>query len=114
MKMEERRSAVRLAGGGPIDAAMIDRYQQPISVLQATSVINISAGGMAFATSTQVEPESRIRVSASDNGRRGMRGNSFSDFDLQVLACTRAPNGQHLARCKLKQGLMPTALIYRF
>lgn len=112
--MEERRSDVRLAGGGPIDAAVIDRYQQPITVLQATNVINLSAGGMALATSTQVEPESRIRVSVSDNGQRGVKSNSVSDFDLQVLACSRVPNGQYLARCKLKQGLMPATLIYRF
>ena len=112
--MKERRSSVRLAGGGKIDAAVIDGNRQPVTALRHAEVVNVSAGGMAVATTTPIEPGAQVRISCPDETAVPTGSRAFADFEVRVLETTAWQDGKQMMRCRLTEGVVPASLIYRW
>jgi hypothetical protein len=109
--VEDRRQDVRLAGAGAVDAVVVDRFDQPIRVLEGAQVENVSAGGMALRTYAPLTPGSHVVVTVGDArpGRPGDRRVKLEALGRQTLS-----NAGYVVRCRLIQGRMPARLIHRW
>lgn len=109
-----RRQDVRLAGAGAVDAVVVDRYRQPIRVLEGARVVNVSAGGMALRTHAPVAAGSRIVVTV--DGARPTRADERC-VRLEAIASheyEQQVEQSCLVHCRLVEGRMPARLIYRW
>lgn len=109
--MDERRTEIRLAGGGPMQAVVLDDHRQPVKLIQEAQVINVSAGGLAMMTSTPVSRGALIQA-AADSTTDGRGGKT--SMILQVLECLPVAIGRQKLRAKLVEGRMPARLIYHW
>lgn len=108
--IEDRRADIRLAGGGQVDAVVVDRFDQPLAVLDAPRVLNVSAGGLALASRTAVRPGAVIRITV--NG--AMSADHANRVRLQAIECAAQSDRSQRIRCRLIQGAMPASLIYNW
>ena len=107
----DRRADVRLASGKNVDAVVLDRHAQPITLLRESNVDNVSAGGLSLVSNDSVEPGAHVQVTLADNrtDREGRRS-----LGLQAVACTAYGDRKHKIRFKLVAGSMPASLLYHW
>ncbi|MBI1335518.1 MAG: hypothetical protein GC164_00995 [Phycisphaera sp.] len=105
----DRRTDLRLAGRGTIEAVVEDPMGNPVQALEDTRVLNVSAGGMAVVTSTPMMAGLRVRVRPM---RRSLAHIEPDWVKLEALECvTRGPD-RHRLRLRLVEGAMPAQLVY--
>ena len=105
----ERRSCVRLAGGGKIDAVLTDQFDQPIDVLRDAEVVNVSAGGLALISQSPAPVGARMKVILVD-GDSSQRPKARCR--VAALDCHELDDHRHKIRCQLVEGRIPAELIY--
>ncbi len=106
-KFDDRRDAVRLAGGSAVDATVLDEHGQPVRILEDARVLDLGAGGIALTTTTPTEAGRRVQVtvdSASGDGKM--------QLEFESLECLDYAGGRHKLRCRLIEGQMPARLIH--
>jgi hypothetical protein len=107
---DDRRSDVRLEGGGAVDAVVLDAHQFPVRTLQSPRVDNVSASGMAILTLSEgVEIGSRVRVTLAGTDAVEVPG-----VVLEVMSVAAQPDGRFALHCRVLEGTVPAALIFRW
>ena len=110
MPHEDRRMDCRLIGGGPVEVVTVDEFNGASAALDDAQVLDVSAGGLALATHTQVPAGTRVRVAA----RRARQWlNQPGDCITRVVHTKREADGMIRLGLQLIQGRIPAALIYR-
>ncbi len=108
---DDRRRDIRLAGYGPVDAVVVDRFNQPIRVLEGAYVVNVSAGGMALRTHAPLAAGSHVVVTLGD-ARPAQDGTGR--VKLEAIGHHAAAHAGCVIHCRLTEGRMPARLICRW
>jgi len=107
---EERRADVRLASGKKVDAVVVDRHGQPITLLREAEVLNISGGGLSLVSTDPVDAGDHVNINLPETSKLQRR--VIGAIKLGVLSCLPCDGNKHKIRCKLIDGGIPTNLIY--
>ena len=107
----ERRSDVRLLRGTRVEAALVDRYDQPVAMLRDAQVIDVSAEGLAVMSATRARPGSVLHIATAGDGA-WLPGQSHCK--ARVINCLASGAGAYTLHCALSEGLMPASLIYNW
>ncbi len=112
LQVRDRRNDVRLSRGMRLHAVLLDRYGQPIGPLRDAQAVDVSARGLAVATTTRVRPGAALAIRTVADAPR--LADSGSTCKVRVLAATEDGRGGCTLHCVLAEGLMPAALIYNW
>jgi len=99
-----RRQDVRLAGGGQVDATILDRAGQPSATLEDAKVLNVSAGGMAIASPTPTQQGDMLVI--------GTGHPASPKVVVEALECSDYFGDRHRIRCQVVEGRVPGSLIH--
>ena len=105
----DRRQDVRLAGGGEVAAAVIDGHDQPVVILRAPGVLNVSAGGVAITTPSRVDAGERLSLCCETV--EGVE-QPTTRFEVEALESVAYHDGRNKVRCRLIQGHVPVQLVH--
>lgn len=108
---EDRRQDYRLASGAAVEAVVVDQADRPITLLREPQVLNISAGGLAMITDTEVPMGADIRIIVKQP--RTITPDNAS-FVARVLHTRRSADGTQQLNCQLTRGRVPASLIYKW
>lgn len=103
---KDRREDIRLASYETVDAAVMDRHDQPVGVLRDAVVVNVSAGGLMLVSDASAEAGTRLEMRL--DGARGTR------IGLEAISSSPVGEKGHRICCKLVDGNMPARLIYNW
>ncbi len=103
-KPSNRRRDIRLAGGGQVDAVVLDELGYPTAMLDSAKVLNVSAGGIAIASKSKANAGEKIRVKVD--------APATPAIVVKALDCSDLAGDRHRIRCQLVEGRMPGRMIH--
>jgi len=107
----DRREHPRVASGQPARAAVMDGHGLAAKILHELEVENVSAGGMALISATQVQAGHEVMLEA---GSHGIAAEDSDRVRMTVLDCTAWRDGKFIIRLQVSEGDVPAQLMFNW